>query len=93
MTPNNTNARRNIEKVASRVPGNRARDAESVHRELSKSGLASHFGQQTLDVMSNSGGATRRGVHPGAAKPETVYKRRIIENPLSLMLLGEFQIH
>ena len=33
------------------------------------------------------GGGTK--AHPGPAKPEPVYYRSIIENPLSLTLLGE----
>jgi hypothetical protein len=80
-----------------RVPrgGKRSPDSESARRELSKSVLASHVGPQKRDVMSNSGGGHHGGgtnVHPGPAKPDPVQNRRIIENPRSLMLLGEISL-
>jgi hypothetical protein len=41
--------------------GKRSPDSESECRELSKSGLASHFGPRTCDFTSNSGGGTTAG--------------------------------
>jgi hypothetical protein len=42
--------------------GKRCPDSESVRRELSKSGLASHFRQHKCGFASNSGGGTTAGV-------------------------------
>jgi hypothetical protein len=41
--------------------GTRSPDSESARRELSKSGLASHFDLQNCDFASNSGGGTTAG--------------------------------
>jgi hypothetical protein len=61
MTPHSTNARRKIDKFAFRSAGRGARIRNLCARELSKSGLASHFGPQTCDFVSNSGGGTTAG--------------------------------
>jgi hypothetical protein len=85
MTPNSTNERRTIENVASRA-GKRSPDSESACRELSKSGLAFYFDSQNCGFASNCGGGTTAG------PPRWIRIRPpkwIIENPLSLTLLGE----
>jgi hypothetical protein len=77
-----------------RIPrgGERSPDSESARRQLSKPGTASYVGQQKCVFLGNSGGGTTAGgtnVHPGPAKPQPVYYKSIIENPLSMALLGE----
>jgi hypothetical protein len=52
-----------IQNVSSRAAG-RSLDSKSAYRELSKSGLASTFGQQKFDFTSNSNGKPIWGPNP-----------------------------
>jgi hypothetical protein len=94
MTPQQHQCEATTRKHRVSHAGKRSPDSESARRELSKSCLACHCDPQTCDFTSNSGGGTTRGtnVAPGPAKAQPVYHRSIIENPLSLTLLGDFQI-
>jgi hypothetical protein len=91
MTPNNTNAERNIEKVASRAAGNRARirnlRAASSRNQVSLLILVHRHAISRATPVGHHGGGTN--VDPGPAKAQPVYYRSIIENTLSLTLLGE----
>jgi hypothetical protein len=88
MTPNSTNARRTIENVAFRAEGNGARirntRAESSRNQVSILMLVHKVSISRATPVEATDGGTK--AHPGPSKPDSV-----IENPLSLTLLGEYK--
>jgi hypothetical protein len=90
MSPNTTNAMRNIDSFAFRVHPIRARTRilreTCCRQQVSVLNLVhtNRFHEQLR--WGHHAGATN--VHPGPAKPGSVYCRNSIENLLSLALLG-----
>jgi hypothetical protein len=94
MTPNNTSAKRHIEQQRVSRTTDLSPESYAARNTLQTSGFDSKLGSQQFDFTSNSGPGW--GQHDGGTKVDTgpaesppVYNWKIIENPLSLALLGE----
>jgi hypothetical protein len=91
LKQHDTNARRNSDIFASRTAGNGARirnlHAESSRNQASLLILVHTHASSQATLWGHHDGGTK--VHPGQAKPDSACYRRLIENPLSLMLLGD----
>jgi hypothetical protein len=91
MAPDSTNARRNIEYFAFRAAaiGARIRDlcAESSRNQVSLLNLVRKNAISRGTPVRARGRRTK--AHPGPAQAQPVYYRSIVENPVSLALLGE----
>lgn len=89
MTPNSTNARQNIENFASRVRPTRAPirnlRVESSRNQVSILNLFDKMRFHEQLRWGHPDGGTK--VHPGPAKPNSVYYRRISESPYGGMWL------